>query len=260
MVVTIVNYEKYKGRKDVENNSWFRLSNRFLEDSDFFLFSAEEKLVWVYLLSLASQKNNSRVHVYHQHAHQVCGLSSPAVNSAIKKLKNIGVLKIEKERTLRGRYVGDTPTGATDRQTDITNIHNTAIAPRSPSPITPVSVYCENYKIKYGHNPAIGGKQAAILTRFAKNHTNRWIALIEGYLEMPDSWAVARSHPVELLETKVNEIVRFLETGKVVTKKVIEHAEEMIDKAQGTDKKPRRSLDELEAEKSEQLKIAGGQS
>lgn len=125
LTITIVNYDKYKGRKDVENNSWFRLSNRFLEDSDFFDFSSEEKLVWIYLLSVASQKNTAKLVVNHRHAHHVCGLSLPSINSAVKKLSKIGILKIDQARTSRGRYVADTPTGATDRQTDITNKHNT---------------------------------------------------------------------------------------------------------------------------------------
>lgn len=123
-VVTIVNYEKYKGRKDVENNSWFRMSNRFLEDSDFFEFSHEEKLVWIYLLSLASQKNSARIHVSHQHAHQVCNISAKSINSSIEKLCKLGILKRERTRTLRGRYVDDTSTCSTDRQTDITNKTN----------------------------------------------------------------------------------------------------------------------------------------
>lgn len=262
ITITIVNYDKYKGRKDVENNSWFRLSNRFLEDADFFDFSAEEKLVWIYLLSVASQKNTAKLRVNHRHAEQVCGLPSPSINSAIKKLSEIGVLKIEQARTLRGRYVDDTATCATDRQTDITNKTDTATAPPSPSE-NPVGYYCEKYKVRYGHNPVIGKKQAGIISRFAKNHPARWRDLISGYLEMPDSWAVARSHPVEILEQKINEIVRYLETGKVVTKKVIEHAEEIIDKAQGTNRRPRRPIAELEQEQAAmraeaQLQIVGG--
>ena len=70
---------------------------------------------------------------------------------------------------------------------------------------------------------------------------------------MPDSWAVARSHPVEVLVAKVNEVGRFLATGKVVTRKVIEHAEEAIDKAQGTLRKPRKSIAEMDAEREAML-------
>lgn len=112
--VKILGFEKYKGRADVAHNSWFRCSNRLLEDPDFFDFTAEEKLVWIYLLSIASQKNTSDIHVSHQHAHHVCRLSEKAVTTAIEKLCEIKVIKRLRARTLRGRYVGDTRTCATD--------------------------------------------------------------------------------------------------------------------------------------------------
>jgi hypothetical protein len=118
---------------------------------------------------------------------------------------------------------------------------------------TPVGVYVTAYAEKYGHRPPVGRREGNVLKNFAANHPERWPELIRGYLQMPDSWAVARSHPVEVLVTKVNEITRFLETGKVVTRKVIQNAEELIDKAQGTDKRPRRSLDEIEAERKAML-------
>lgn len=125
-----------------------------------------------------------------------------------------------------------------------------AISAKSP---TPVGVYVTAYQEKYGFRPEIGPREGKILKTFAGNHPDRWEELIRGYLQMPDSWAVARSHPVEVLPGKVNEIGRFLATGKVVTKKVLQSAEEMIDKAQGTDRRPRRSLEEIEKERREML-------
>lgn len=118
--VRIKNFEKYKGRKDVTHNSWFRCSNRLLEDPDFFSFTHEEMLVWIYIMSVASQKNTADITVHHRHAQSVARLSSPSIDSAIKKLKKLGVLQILPSRTVRGRYAADTSTCAT-RQTE----HNT---------------------------------------------------------------------------------------------------------------------------------------
>lgn len=128
--IRILNFEKYKGRTDVVHNSWFRCSNRILEDHEFFDFTHEELLVWIYLLSISSQKNTSDIVVSHQHAHQVCRLSEIAVTSAVEKLCKIKCIERIRTRTLRGRYAHDTQTCATDRQ-DITNkqditIHNTS--------------------------------------------------------------------------------------------------------------------------------------
>lgn len=132
-------------------------------------------------------------------------------------------------------------------------------APAVAVPIIPT--YCESYKERYGHNPVIGKKQSGILTRFAKNHPYRWEELVRGYLRMPDSWAVQRSHPVEFLDLKVNEIIRFLETGKIVTKKVSEQIETEVDKIQGTTRN-KAALDALidEREKQKALLLNGSDS
>lgn len=118
ITVKLRNFESYKGRKDVEHNSWFRCSNRLLEDPDFFEFSSDEKLVWIYILSLASQKNSDTVCCKLAHAERVCGLKPTIVQSAIKKLMLNQLHPVDVTSTLRPRYVDVTSTCATDRQTD----------------------------------------------------------------------------------------------------------------------------------------------
>lgn len=102
--IRIKNFEKYKGRSDVKNNTWFRLSNRFLEDHEFFDFTSDEKLVWIYLLSIASQKNHGDIHVSYQHAHHVCKIEKNVLTTSIEKLNKINCIEKIRTRTLRGRY------------------------------------------------------------------------------------------------------------------------------------------------------------
>lgn len=135
---------------------------------------------------------------------------------------------------------------------------NTLQAPPAVAKESPISVYCEAYKSRYSHNPVIGPKEAGILNTFAKNYPAKWHDLVVGYLQMPDKWAVQRSHPVELLTSKLNEIQRFLLTGKVVTQKVSQHLEDLVDKAQGSHRKPRRSPEEIERERKAMLDEAAG--
>lgn len=127
--VTIVEFDKYKGRADVQHNSWFRCSNRILEDQVFFDFTHEEVLVWIYLMSISSQANHATIHVSLHRAHHVCRLRPEAVKSAIKKLSKFNIIKIPRIRSVRGRYVDDTRTCATDRQTDRQNITHTTADP-----------------------------------------------------------------------------------------------------------------------------------
>lgn len=133
VVVRVVNFEKYKGRGDVKNNSWFRCSNRILEDHEFFDFTHEEMLVWIYLLAISSQKNACSVCISYKHANVIARLSFDAMDSAISKLSKIKMIEVE---TLRGRNVRGTSASRsralqTNRQTnkqDITDITGQAEA------------------------------------------------------------------------------------------------------------------------------------
>lgn len=173
--------------------------------------------------------------------------------SVLERLKKVTPNKGLK-RTLKGSKDTDTDK---DKDTD-TDKKGECEGENPPAVISanPVTLYCDEYKTRYGHSPVIGPKEAGILTTFAKNYPAKWQELIRGYLQMPDTWAVQRSHPVELLSSKLNEIQRFLLTGKVVTKKVAQTIEELADKAQGSHRKPRRSLEEIEAEKKAMLSDA----
>jgi hypothetical protein len=116
--VTVRNFEAYKGRKDVTHNSWFRCSNRLLEDPDFYDFSHAEILVWVYILSLVSQKNNATVFLNFDRADRICRLKTKDVESAIQKLYENQLVPGDVTSTLRARDGDVTSTCATDRQTD----------------------------------------------------------------------------------------------------------------------------------------------
>jgi hypothetical protein len=123
--VRIRKFEEYKGRKDVTHNSWFRCSNRLLEDPDFYAFSSQELLVWIYILSLASQKDSGVVFVNFNHADRVCRLPKKCVLSALEKLYTFQIDPADVTETLRVRDADVTETCATDitnRQTDITSL------------------------------------------------------------------------------------------------------------------------------------------
>lgn len=129
--VRIRNFEKYKGRSDVKHNSWFRCSNRLLEDPDFYEFSHAELLVWVYILSLASIKNSDEIEINFDRADKVCRLKKKDVLSALEKLEGNQIDRLTDTLTLRARYANDTSTCATeqDRQTEQTGQYSTAAEP-----------------------------------------------------------------------------------------------------------------------------------
>lgn len=81
-----------------------------------------------------------------------------------------------------------------------------------------VAVYCENFKLRWGTNPVIGGKQSGIARRISQEMTlDRFKILIKAYFEMPDSWLQKTKHPLEGFERKLNEIVVWSERGDFTT-------------------------------------------
>ena len=135
VIIRIKNWKRYKGREDVKLNSWFRCSNRLLEDPDFFDFTHSELMVWIYILSQSSQKNSAEIKVNFNHAFRVCRLEKSVVVSAIEKLKDNQLFTIV---TLRVRDVHDTRTCATlqDRtiQDSTIQIHTVPNSSESDSP------------------------------------------------------------------------------------------------------------------------------
>jgi hypothetical protein len=96
---------KFRPRKDVHNPSWLKLSNRILEDPDFYSFSHEEILSWIYILSICSQKNCGKVLLNINHLERACRISRQALFSSIEKLKQNQSLNSEILVTLRSRDV-----------------------------------------------------------------------------------------------------------------------------------------------------------
>lgn len=118
--VTLLNWEKYQFRKQIKSPSWFRLENRLWQDQQFFYFSAEERWVWICLLSLASQKQSATLSIGLEWFSINSGVGIPTIESALQKLKDNKCL----EYTLRARNV-HVPICNSTRQ-DITG-HNKTI-------------------------------------------------------------------------------------------------------------------------------------
>lgn len=176
--------------------------------------------------------------------HDIGARTSRALHESIVSLVSLGWIQLlsEKHDQVKSPY---------ERTNGRTNERTLASAPTQPvrkptqPPLArdltvpakdsnPVMVYCDCYKSRYGHSPEIGGKQAGILARVFKSHGGpKYRQLIEGYFSMPSVFLTERSHPVELIEGKVNEVFRYLATGKVVTKADTQKMNEKLDEAMG---------------------------
>ncbi len=108
--VYILNWDKINSRKDVNNPTWFKFKHKFFEDPDFYSFTHEERIAWVYLLCESSKKNeNGHFTVNRHHASRVAMITPSAMDSALKKLKQLRIVEV---RRLDGRYADVTDPGA----------------------------------------------------------------------------------------------------------------------------------------------------
>ena len=112
--ITINGWASYNPRRDVKYSSWFKMSHEWIFDPDFYSWHIEERLAWIYLLSVASKRNNGCLKVNFEHARRTANLTKPKMCSAIEKLNDLGIITY----TSRTRHAPVTHTCATDRQTD----------------------------------------------------------------------------------------------------------------------------------------------
>ena len=124
IVAQLKNFEKYKGRSDVKHHSWFRCSNRLLEDPDFFEFNSNELLSWIYLMSLSSQKNSDTVIINLDHVERVCRIKKRDFENALQKLKGKQIDILDGTDAVQIRNGHGTDTGATEQNKTEQNKQN----------------------------------------------------------------------------------------------------------------------------------------
>jgi hypothetical protein len=89
-----------------------------------------------------------------------------------------------------------------------------------------VRAYCDRFKLRWGENPQILGKDAGIAKRLAKDlGQDRFEFLLDAFFQMPDAWLVKVKHPLAAFETKLNEVVVFAESGQFHTQRQAREAD-----------------------------------
>ncbi len=93
MTVVIKNYEKFINiRGDIKKPWWFKFSNSFLEDPDFYQFTSDEIIAWVYILCQSSKRQCKKFDIDYDHATRSSNVKKEALNSCIAKLSKKGII------------------------------------------------------------------------------------------------------------------------------------------------------------------------
>jgi len=92
--VEIKNWTKYNPRSDVKSCSWFRMSNDFFMDPDFYGCSISARISWIFLLSMASKKMAQVVRINTNMMIDSLKITQDALNDALNELENTGSIVI----------------------------------------------------------------------------------------------------------------------------------------------------------------------
>lgn len=91
-----------------------------------------------------------------------------------------------------------------------------------------IAAYCERYKLRWGLNPPIQGKDTGIMKRLVKSFSPDKLSLyLDAYFQMPDAGIVKAKHPLNFFEMKMNEVVVFAESGQFTTTTQARQADNM---------------------------------
>lgn len=148
--IEIVNFDQYNPRGDSKRPSWFRFENNLFTSQSLFELQPLERLVWVFLLCVASQKNSGNISLKIAYAAKMTGVPEKVVSGAIDKLLKEGCIllvdpnsHVTRTNSCEGRTAIqsniETPcesrnnSPATNERTNITNEHHDSAAPsRAP--------------------------------------------------------------------------------------------------------------------------------
>lgn len=90
--ITVLNWEKYNPRKDVQHSSWLRFQHDLFDNHEFYDFSHAELCFWIYVLCLSSKKNSCVVALNLNHAKTIGRFTKSVIESAIQKLEVISAI------------------------------------------------------------------------------------------------------------------------------------------------------------------------
>ncbi len=103
MLIEIVNWSKYQPRHDIKSTSWFRLENTFWLDPTLTPLDSDGKLVWIVLLSLASQRQSAVFEVDLMFVRRAIGVRMKKLIETLEHFQANGKIRITPPVTLRGR-------------------------------------------------------------------------------------------------------------------------------------------------------------
>jgi hypothetical protein len=118
----ITSWKKYHPRSDVKSCTWYRQSNDFFSDPEFYGCDASLRVIWIFILCIRSKKSDEdRVKINSKMTSDMTAIDQKEVENIIFTLRDMKMIEIFTDNVIstRSNPVGNIPGSyATDRQTD----------------------------------------------------------------------------------------------------------------------------------------------
>lgn len=208
--VSVKNWIKFNPRSDVKSCTWYRQTNDFFADPDFYGASPETRLLWIYVLCAVSKKMSGGTAKINLKAFcDSSGITLQSAKRAILNLFEMGCLENcdDNVKSTRSNPECNIETmSATDRQTDITNITDKTVQ-TVPESTSVREAYIKSYESRYGIKPIMGAKENTLIKRLITS-----IGLVDAeklakaYPFYNDPWHIKQKHPLGLLLGQLDKV------------------------------------------------------
>lgn len=251
-------WKKYQIRKELKSMTYFRLQNDIFWDAKFASLTLTGKILWFYLLCEATRqydggnpdRSGGEVQLNMHLTMRQTGGNPRHIRSSILDLEQLQMVTVisntnlcpiveesrkEESRTtvsskLKPTKNVDSSTQQVEKKSLTKEKKSTKISKQANQLELPeetkakpiqllMSQYYKTWSSKYGAKIARKPADGAIMKRLLKvNSFEHMTDMINAYFEMPDSWAVKKAHDLFTFERNFGEIVRFINTGQMVTR------------------------------------------
>lgn len=101
--IKIKNWAKHNPATRAKTHAWFKMSNDFFNDPDFYRASLEARMIWLFIMCSASRKTSDTIKLNTQMAADSLNVRIETVEFAIEELSHIGCLEIKEPSNIHLR-------------------------------------------------------------------------------------------------------------------------------------------------------------
>ena len=247
--INIPSWEKHNSGKK-KNHRYFLIENRFFNDEKIAQLTASETRLYLYLLTVASDLNQSS---YTLHTHLIPSyfrLRTQLIHTSIKRLESFQLLSLAKSapNTIENKTKQDNTKekklkDPEKKQKALDQLENRKIK----------EAYFNAYRLRYGIDPVSNQTFNSQVSNLRKKlGTEDAVKVVEFYLLHNDGWYLKNTHAFGLCLSNADTLRTQMLRGQPITSLHVKQLEKSLDQKNVADDNSRR-IQELYNEKQKQL-------